>query len=693
MVVPPRSPASVSPAWAAAEVGSTKMPSASSVRSDVRIASSSTSTIVAATRADRGEDLAGPRRPGRSGCPRRWSTRPRRAPRPPLPPGTRAASGAQAVDLHADQPRNALDDAGLVEPPEAQRDAQQQRPAAERRDDGVGRPAQRLDDLVGERRRAGRNAGCQRCDAYATPGPASSSAARAASPAAERGPGTVTIEAPCARTCTSFAGDASAGTNTRARIPARAAYAANDAPAFPDESTISSRDPAPDQPADGHRDAAVLERARRQRALELREQAWSAAQLDQTRHRLAQRHDIRRRQPAAIAPDAARRPVDQRRGIGRRQSSSSGEPHASQRHGAMPLASVRASAAAQVAHPATMPSREDHRHPRRHAVDRPDLRARRHGRGPDGPVGGRAGTDPALFRRYVDLTIKPLLVGTDPLQPGRHWERLVHATHERPYPTPIEIAGVIDIALWDLVGKAAGLPIHVLLGGAARTEFDLYWSCGAGGNRTPAEMAAALEVGLKDGFKAFKIRMDWAPLRIDQDPRKDMEMARVCRELVGPDAWIGFDVNRAYTVSTAIRQGRAPRGARLRPPRGAAAAVRPARPSPGRRRARHPGLGRRELSTDDGSSATSIELANPDILQPDIVDAGGISETVRIFQLAEVHAKPVMPHCPSAGLLSIASLQAYATVPGGTRPHEYGTEYGPRPEQDSRSCTGSRCCR
>ena len=40
-----------------------------------------------------------------------------------------------------------------------------------------------------------------------------------------------------------------------------------------------------------------------------------------------------------------------------------------------------------------------------------------------------------------------------------------------------------------------------------------------------------------------------------------------------------------------------------------------------------------------------------------------------------------MPHCPSAGLLSIASLHAYATVPGGTRPHEYGTEYGPRPEQ------------
>jgi L-alanine-DL-glutamate epimerase-like enolase superfamily enzyme len=40
-----------------------------------------------------------------------------------------------------------------------------------------------------------------------------------------------------------------------------------------------------------------------------------------------------------------------------------------------------------------------------------------------------------------------------------------------------------------------------------------------------------------------------------------------------------------------------------------------------------------------------------------------------------------MPHSPAAGLLCIASLHAYATVLGGTRPHEYGTEYGPRPEQ------------
>ena len=76
-----------------------------------------------------------------------------------------------------------------------------------------------------------------------------------------------------------------------------------------------------------------------------------------------------------------------------------------------------------------------------------------------------------------------------------------------------------------------------------------------------------------------------------------------------------------------------------------------------------------------------IERSDPDILQPDIVDAGGISEVVRIFQLAEVFAKPVMPHSPSAGILSVASMQAYSTVLSAVRPHEYSVEYGPAPER------------
>jgi L-alanine-DL-glutamate epimerase-like enolase superfamily enzyme len=193
-------------------------------------------------------------------------------------------------------------------------------------------------------------------------------------------------------------------------------------------------------------------------------------------------------------------------------------------------------------------------------------------------------------------------------------------------------------------------------------------------------MLGALQVGLDRGFRAFKIRMDWGPLRIDANPGKDLDMAAAARELVGQDAWLGFDANRGYSVGTAIRQGR-----RLEE-LGYAHFEEPLPPSDL--------SGLREvaaaldipISSGEGEQGRwrfrdLLALGNPDILQPDIVDAGGISEMVRIFQLAEVHGKPVMPHSPSAGILGAASLQAYATLPGGTRPHEFSTEYGPPPER------------
>jgi D-arabinonate dehydratase/D-galactarolactone cycloisomerase len=288
--------------------------------------------------------------------------------------------------------------------------------------------------------------------------------------------------------------------------------------------------------------------------------------------------------------------------------------------------------------------------------------------------------DPAIFAAHLDRVIRPQLVGRDPLQPGRHWERLTAGTHDLPYPTTTSFAGVIDIALWDLMGKAAGLPIHALLGGAARTEIPLYWSVGAGFDKTPETMVADVLRGRDQGFRAFKIRMDWGPIRCDVDPAKDLEMARQVRAALGPDAWLGFDANRGYSVGTAIRQGREFERLRL---------AHFEEPLP-----EHDMAGLREvcraldIPVSTGEQLKHrwdfrdlIERSDPDILQPDIVDAGGISEVVRIFQLAEVFAKPVMPHSPSAGILSIASLHAYATVPSAVRPHEYSVEYGPPPER------------
>ena len=70
-----------------------------------------------------------------------------------------------------------------------------------------------------------------------------------------------------------------------------------------------------------------------------------------------------------------------------------------------------------------------------------------------------------------------------------------------------------------------------------------------------------------------------------------------------------------------------------------------------------------------------VLLGDVDILQPDILNAGGPSEVKRIFEMAAVLNKPVMPHSPQAGINSMASLHVYATVQNATRPHEYSEEF------------------
>ena len=70
-----------------------------------------------------------------------------------------------------------------------------------------------------------------------------------------------------------------------------------------------------------------------------------------------------------------------------------------------------------------------------------------------------------------------------------------------------------------------------------------------------------------------------------------------------------------------------------------------------------------------------VALGNPDILQPDILNADGPSEVKRIFDYATALDKSVMPHSPQNGINSMASLQVYATTLNANRPHEFSTEF------------------
>ena len=285
---------------------------------------------------------------------------------------------------------------------------------------------------------------------------------------------------------------------------------------------------------------------------------------------------------------------------------------------------------------------------------------------------GSRGLD--VFRAYNESVIKPLLVGQDPCRPRQIWETLALGTGQQATRLPPQIAGAIDICCWDIMGKAAGLPVYAILGGARRTEIPLYWSRGNGWRKSPGEMLEEVQEGYEKGFRAFKIRMDWRDYRQDGNPKKDFEIFKACREWLPDDVPLGFDANNGYSVPTAIQQGR-----RLEE-LGAAHFEEPL-PQYDLRGLRQV-VDALNCAVSTGEQETSawrfrdlIDLANPDILQPDILNVGGLSEIVRVYEMAVANNKVIMPHSPNVGANSVASLHAYSTVTNAVRPHEFSEEF------------------
>jgi|TARA_B100001146_G_C16195507_1_gene441464 L-alanine-DL-glutamate epimerase-like enolase superfamily enzyme len=280
-----------------------------------------------------------------------------------------------------------------------------------------------------------------------------------------------------------------------------------------------------------------------------------------------------------------------------------------------------------------------------------------------------------LFKAYLEETINPLLIGIDPRNPKMIWEMLTHGTGPGlATKLPSQIVGTIDVALWDLSGKAAGLPVYQLLGGAARTEIPLYWSRGSGWRKTPDEMLSDVKLGYEKGYKAYKIRMDWRSFRQDSNPKKDFSLFEKCREFLPDDCDLSFDANCGYSVPTAIEQGKKFQDlgiAHFEEPL-------PEYDYPGLRQV----VDALECSVSTGEQEPNpyrfrdlVDIGNPDILQPDILNVGGITGLIKVYELAMNKNKIIMPHCPQAGVNLIGSLHAYSTVTNAIRPHEFSEEF------------------
>lgn len=268
--------------------------------------------------------------------------------------------------------------------------------------------------------------------------------------------------------------------------------------------------------------------------------------------------------------------------------------------------------------------------------------------------------------------LRDLLIGSDPLDPAATWERLyVGSAMNGRRGALINALGAIDIALWDIAGKAAGVPCHRLLGGAVKREivpyaslqpdvssFDAYRSSIVGWARQARDL----------GFRAVKLELTFGgPYRHAGLEEPDERMAEVIRDVrtaVGPEVAIMIDVqylwDDAERAASVIRTWRdfdvyfveTPlRSDDLDGYRQLHEAVDGIRIAAG------------EWLTTRFEFEDLIDRGAVDVAQPDVGRVGGLTEAKRVCDLAAQRGRLIVPHVWKTGIgIAAAAHLAAATA-------------------------------
>ncbi len=139
--------------------------------------------------------------------------------------------------------------------------------------------------------------------------------------------------------------------------------------------------------------------------------------------------------------------------------------------------------------------------------------------------------------------LQPLLIGKDPLQREELWQACMLGVRR----TTIRAVGAVDVALWDLGGKIAGLPVYKMLG-AYRTSIKAYASSPV---HSSPELYVEEALGLKDdGWTAYKIHPPTFP-------DEDIAVCQAVRKGVGDEHTVALDSTWSYQYTDAVRVGRA----------------------------------------------------------------------------------------------------------------------------------------
>ena len=257
---------------------------------------------------------------------------------------------------------------------------------------------------------------------------------------------------------------------------------------------------------------------------------------------------------------------------------------------------------------------------------------------------------PRTTQVIVEDLVRPLILGRDPFDIEAIWTRNFGAMRERGHPTGFYVDAIAgtDIALWDIVGKATGKPVHKLAGGRYREKIPLY--AGLGGT-DPAKVADTAEEHVAYGYRALK-------LHLVLDVEAVSEIARAVRKRVGPGIELMCDVHMRQSVATAIKLGRELEKLDFTwlesplVPEDISGAV-------ALSEALDMAVAIGEWSRTRYEMREAFERRAYDIVMHDIARTG-ITEGHRIGTIADTYNIPVAPHVGGGGILSVAATVEYS---------------------------------
>jgi D-galactarolactone cycloisomerase len=240
-------------------------------------------------------------------------------------------------------------------------------------------------------------------------------------------------------------------------------------------------------------------------------------------------------------------------------------------------------------------------------------------------------------------------IGKDPTDINALHREAAQAFHIFGRNGPVVYAhSAIDIALWDIAGKRAGLPISDLLGGARRKEVRAYASLMRYGNAKTVERICGEMVGR--GFRHIKLH------------ELGVDAVKAAREGAGPGIAIMNDVNCPWSVAQALEMERAFRPANLywlEEP------VWPPEDHSGLARVRRDGATR--IAAGENAAGLHdftdmFQKGSIDVAQPSVTKIGGITEMRKIVAAAEAHSVELIPHCAYFGPGNLASIHIVASL-------------------------------